>query len=107
MDITLTTVPLYKVLAHNYVVPDDILTNGVALNWVETSDQITFYWFPAFSIVVVANLTFVRVDTTGNALSNAISPPTYGSFNFIFARAKEVVDKLSTSDCTAASSLGK
>lgn len=107
VDITLYTVPLYKVLAHNYVVSDDILTNGTALDWARTSDQITFYWFPAFKEVVVANLTFVSADTPGEARSNAISPASYGYFNSIGTRAKETAYDLSTSECAAASGLGK
>lgn len=107
VDITFFTVPLYKVLAHNYVVSDDVLTNGVALNWAKESDQITFYWFPSFKEVVVANLTFVPANTPGSAISNAISPPTYGYFNFIATKAKETAYDLTSSECAAASGLGK
>lgn len=107
MDITLFTVPLYKVKAHNYVVSDEVLTNGDALKWARTADQITFYWFPAFKEVVVANLTFVSADTTGNATSNAISPPSYGYFNFFGNKAKELAYTLTSSECAAASALGK
>lgn len=106
MDVTLYTVPLYKVLAHNYVVPDDVLTNGVALNWAKTTDQINFFWFPAFKEVVVANLTFVPVEENGNAFSNAIAPTTYGLFNFVVNKAKEIAYDLSSSECAAASALG-
>ncbi len=93
-------------LAHNYVVSDEVLTNGVALNWAKTADQITFYWFPAFKHVVVANLTFVSADTDGNAFTNAISPRAYGYFNFIAKKAKEIAYGLATTDCTLSSSLG-
>lgn len=107
VDITLYTVPLYKVLAHNYVASDEILINGDAVNWAKTADQITFYWFPAFGQVVVANLTFVPVETAGNAFSNAISPPSYGYFNYIAKKTKETAYDLTSSDCSLASSLGK
>lgn len=107
VDVTLYTVPLYKVRAYNYVVSDDVLINGEALNWARTSDQITFYWFPSFKQVVVANLTFVPSDTPGNAFSNAIAPPSFGFFNFNANRAKEIIYGLATSDCAVASSFGK
>ncbi|XP_037029702.1 L-gulonolactone oxidase 5-like isoform X2 [Bradysia coprophila] len=106
VDVTLKTVPLYKVLATNYIVSDEILTNGKALEWAKTTDQITFYWFPAFKEVVVANLTFVSVDETGNAYTNAISPPTYGYFNLGGTKAKEIAFDLSTSECALASGVG-
>lgn len=98
--------PLYKVLAHNYNVPDTILTNGDALAWVTTSDQIMFQWFPGFEEVVVSNLTFVSVDETGSAYSSIV-PPSYGYFNLIVERAKEVACDLTTNACALASALGK
>lgn len=106
VDITLYTVPLYKVLAHNYVVSDTILTDGVALNLAKTSDQIIFCWYPTFKEVVVINFTYVPVNTTGNAIT-AIVPPTYGYFNFVLSKAKEIAFDLTSSECALASSLGK
>lgn len=106
MEITLFTVPSYKVRAHNYIVPDDVLTNGTAWSWANTTDQITFYWFPAFKEVVVANLTFLPADTPGNAWTNAIVPPTYGYFNVIGSNAKEIAYDLTSNECAAASTLG-
>lgn len=106
MDITLFTVPLYKVLAHNYIVSDEVLTNGAALKWAKTADQITLHWFPAFKEVVVANLTFVDVNTPGNAWTNAIVPPTYDNFNLIGSIAKEIAFGLTSSTCAAASTVG-
>lgn len=103
---TLYTVPLYKVLGHNYVVSDTVLTNGEALNWAKTTDQITFYWFPLFKEVVVVNLTFVAFDTTGDAFTSIV-PPSYGYFNFVVKKAAEVAFTLTSSKCEAASSLGK
>ncbi|KAJ6635180.1 L-gulonolactone oxidase 2 [Pseudolycoriella hygida] len=106
VDITFVTVPLYKVLAHNYAVPDDVLTNGVALNWAKTTDHINFYWFPSFKEVIVANLTFVPVGTPGEAFTNAISPTSYGYFNTIGTKVKEIAYDLTSSDCALASALG-
>ncbi|XP_037051389.1 L-gulonolactone oxidase-like [Bradysia coprophila] len=106
VEITLYTVPLYKVLAHNYVVSDEILTDGTALNWARNSDQITFYWFPAFQQVVVANLTFVSASSPGEAYTNAVAPRTYGYFNYIATKSKEFAYDLTSSQCTLASTLG-
>lgn len=106
MDITFYTVPLYKVRAYNYIESDEVLTNGVALNWAKTTDQITIHWFPSFHEVVVANLTFVPVHTPGIAWSNAIVPSTYDNFNLISTIAKEVSMGLASSECAAASTLG-
>lgn len=101
------TVPLYKVLAHNYIEDDEVLTNGVAMQWAKTADQLNFYWFPAFNEVVVANLTFVPADTPGESRSNAIAPPSYGYFNLITNKAKEIAYDLTSSECSAESALGK
>lgn len=106
MDVTLDTVPLYKVLAHNYVTSDDVLTNGVASNWAETADQITIHWFPAFNEVVVANLTFISANTCGTAWTNAIVPSSYDNFNLIGTLTKEIAMGLTASECAAASTLG-
>lgn len=105
-DITLYTVPLYKTLAHNYAVSDDVLTNGVAKYWAQTSDQISFYWFPAFKEVIVANWTIVDPETPGNAWTNDHVPPTYANFNVIVSFLKEVVFGLTSSTCALANSLG-
>lgn len=107
VEITLSTVPLYKVMAHNYVVGDDVLTNGVAQNWAKNADQMILYWFPAFKQVVVANLTFVPADTPGNAISYGFVPPSYGYYNMITNKSKEISFELTTSGCPAASALGK
>lgn len=107
MEIELFTVPLYKTLAHNYVVSDDILTNGVAINYARTTDQISLYWFPAFKEVVVANWTIVDVDTPGNAWTNDHVPPTYDNFNFIATLSKEIAFGLTSTTCAFANSLGE
>lgn len=106
IDITLYTVPLYKTLAHNYAVPDDVLTNGVAKHWAKTTDQISFYWFPAFREVVVANWTIVDAQTEGNAWTNDHVPPTYGNFNVLTSILKEIAFGLTSSTCALANSLG-
>ncbi len=107
MKITLASVPLYKTLAHNYLMSDDILTNGVAINWAKTTDQIAFYWFPTFQEVVVSNWTIVDVNTVGNAWTNDHVPSTYEYFALIAAVAKEAAYSLTTSTCALANSIGR
>jgi len=97
---------LYKTLAHNYVVPDDVLTNGVAKHWARTTDQISLYWFPAFKEVVVANWTIVDESTPGNAWTNDHVPPTYQNFNILTGILKEILFDLTSSTCALANSLG-
>lgn len=106
VDITLDTVPLYKVLAESYVTSDDVLTNGVATNWAKTTDHLMIHWFPAFKEVVVSNLTFVAVQSPGNARTNVGAPATYDNLNMIASKIKEMAMDLASDDCYAASSYG-
>ncbi|KAJ6647385.1 L-gulonolactone oxidase 5 [Pseudolycoriella hygida] len=106
VKVTLTTVPLYKTRAYNYAVPDDMLTNGVGINWAKTTDQIAFYWFPAFKEVIVANWTIVDVKTPGNAWTNDHVPPIYENFALIASVAKETAFTLTSSTCALLNSLG-
>lgn len=106
VKVTLATVPLYKTLAHNYVQSDVALTNGDAMNWAKTTDQIALYWFPALNEIVVANWTIVDVQTVGNAFTNDHVPSTYENFAAIASVTKEFVFGLTTSTCALANSLG-
>ncbi len=106
VDVTLHTVPLYKTLAHNYVVSDEALTNGVGINWAKTTDQIAFYWFPAFHEMVVANWSIVDVNTPGNAKTNDHVPSSYAGFNALATVAKEIIFGLTSSTCAVANTLG-
>lgn len=106
MKVTLATVPLYKTRAYNYVVSDEILTNGVAIKYAKATDQLAFYWFPALEEVVVANWTIVDVNTAGNAWTNDHVPSTYENFAKIAAVAKEASFRLTTSTCALANSVG-
>lgn len=105
LEVTLNTVPLYKVLAYNYISPENVLTNGVASNWAKTSDQIMLYWFPMFKEVVVANLTFVPANTPGNAASSVVGS-TSDAGSALITAIKETADNLATSECAASSALG-
>lgn len=105
VNITLDTVPLYKVHAHSYVTNDEILTNGVAANWAEITDSVMYLWFPAFNEVVVGNLTFVSATTPGTA-KNKMAFPTSDAYNLVATNAKNVAMTLTSSECTAASTLG-
>lgn len=106
VDVTLYTVPLYKTLAYNHVVPDEILTNGVGSNWAKSTDQIAFYWFPAFHEVVVSNWTIVDVNTPGNAWTNDHVPSSYASFNALSTFGEKIIFGLTSSTCAVANSLG-
>lgn len=104
MDVTLFTVPLYKVLAQNYVVSDDVLTNGQALEWLAT-DQIMYYWFPTFKQVIVSNLTFVSINTPGNAWTNIV-PPTSDAFNIGATTTTSTAYNLISTTVASAATLG-
>lgn len=103
MDVTLYTVPLYKVRSHISVASDDVLAHGEAINWAKTSDQLTFYWFPSINEVVISNLSFVPAETVGNA---KLFMSTSFESNVLNTIYKESAFNLSTSDCTTASTLG-
>lgn len=103
MNVTLHTVPLYKVKSELYVVSDDALANGEAINWAKTSDQLTLYWFPSINEIVVSNFSFVTAETEGNTKISMSSSFESNVLNTIY---KESAFNLSTSDCTTASKLG-
>lgn len=103
MDVTLITVPLYKIRSHVFVASDDVLVNGEAISWAKTSDQLTFYWFPSISEVVVSNFSFVSAETVGNAKSFMSTTFESNVLNTIY---KESAFNLSTSECTEESTLG-
>lgn len=103
LNVTLHTVPLYKVKSELFVVSDDVLANGDAINWAQTTDQLTFYWFPSINEVIVSNFSFVPAETDGNAKSFM---STSFESNVLDTIYKESAFNLSSSDCTAASTLG-
>lgn len=103
---TVNTVELYKTLAHNYVVSDDILTNGDAVSMAKNTDQISLYWFPEFKEVVVANWTIVDKTTPGTDYTNDHVPSTYSNFARVSSVAKEIAFTLTESKCATASTLG-
>lgn len=82
LKVTLYTVPVYKTLANNYVVSDDILTNGRAIEIAKKTDQVALYWFPEFNEVVVANWTIVDASTKGDAFTYDHVPSTYTSLAY-------------------------
>lgn len=82
LKVTLYTVPVYKTLANNYVVSDDILTNGKAIKMARNADQMSLYWFPEFNEVVVADWTIVDANTKGNAFTYDHVPSTYTSLSY-------------------------
>ncbi|KAG4068841.1 hypothetical protein HA402_004989 [Bradysia odoriphaga] len=106
IEVTLNTVELYKTLAYNYVVSDDILTNGNAVHMAKNTDQISLYWFPEFKEVVVANWTIVDKTTPGTDYTNDHVPSTYNNFALVTSVAKEIAFTLTESKCSTASTLG-
>lgn len=93
--------------AHNYVVSDEILTNGTAVDMAKNTDQISLYWFPEFTEVVVANWTIVDKSTPGTDHTNDHVPSTYRNFALVSSLAKEISFTLAESKCAAANTLGR
>ncbi|XP_037049943.1 L-gulono-1,4-lactone dehydrogenase-like [Bradysia coprophila] len=106
VEVTLNTVELYKTLAHNYVVPDDILTNGVAADMARNADQVSLYWFPEFNEVVVANWTVIDKETPGTDKTNYFAPSAYSNLALVASLAKEIAFSLMESNCAVANTLG-
>lgn len=104
VEVTLQTVPIYKVLGHNYVTSDVVLTNGQVVEWVKKTDQLLLSWFPAFNEVVVVNQTFVPATEKGKARSRLFSSSPEA--NAFAAQYKELAFNLSNSECANSSALG-
>lgn len=86
--------------------PDEILTNGNAVNMAKITDQISLYWFPEFKEVVVANWTIVDQKCPGTAYTNDHTPSVYNNFALITSLVKEIAFSLTESTCAAANVLG-
>ncbi|KAJ6646763.1 L-gulono-1,4-lactone dehydrogenase [Pseudolycoriella hygida] len=99
-------VPLYKTLAYNKIVSDDILTNGQAIELAKNTDQLSLYWFPEFEEVVVSSWTMVDVKTPGTCYTNDHVPSIYSNFALISSLAKELAFTLTESKCAIANTLG-
>lgn len=106
VEVTLNTVPLYKTRAQNYVVSEDILTNGKVEDMAKNTDQISLYWFPELKEVVVANWTIVDKATAGTDYTNDHVPSTYSNFALVSSIAKEISFTLTESKCATANTLG-
>ncbi|XP_037045984.1 probable L-gulonolactone oxidase 4 [Bradysia coprophila] len=106
VDITLRTVKLYKLQAHNYIEGDDILFNDKAIKWARNTDELTLFWFPSSEEVVVSNRTIVCDETPGNARSNDLLSSVYANFAKIFFKAKETAFKLTSNICAEANAGG-
>lgn len=106
VEVTLYTVELYKTRAHNYVLSDDILTNGKAIQMAKNTDQISLYWFPEFKEVVVGNWTIVDKSTKGTDYTYDHVPSMYDNFALVTSVAKEIAFTLTESRCAVANTLG-
>lgn len=107
LSVTFYTVPLYKTLAHNRIVSEDILLNGEAIKMARNADQMALYWFPEFKEVIIANWTIVDESTEGNAFTYDHVPSIYRETALVAATAFESAFSLTSSTCTLASSIGK
>jgi len=106
VKVTLKTIPLYKMRAENYVLDDEILTNGTATYLARTVDQMTLYWFPVIEEVVVAQWTRVDVSTEGNAFTYDHVPATYEATAGAAAAFSDAAFNLTSSTCALANSVG-
>lgn len=106
VDVTLKTVELRKIMIHNYITRDDILTNGDAIECAEKNDECSLYWFPESKEVVVSKRNFVSVKKSGTAISNDYLVSTSPNLAKVIAKAKETAFSLTESTCAEANSLG-
>jgi len=73
LEVTLKTVPLFKMTVTNTVESETILLDGTALNWTQQHDLFEMWWFPsAKSVVVSKGLYTIDLTVPGNASSNLI-----------------------------------
>lgn len=72
VDVTLTTVPLFKMTIRNTLHPETILTDGTALIWAQSRDWFEMWWFPSSSSVVVSVGDYVDVSTPGEHYTNML-----------------------------------
>lgn len=107
VDVTLSTVKLYKLRANNYIEFDDILLNGRAIGMARNTKEVSLYWFPSSEQVVVSKRSYVRGNTPGDAYSNDYLSNIYARFARIFYKAKETAFNLTSSDCEKANVVGK
>lgn len=97
INVTLYTVPLYKVTAVNTVVNDDILLNGQLLDMVRAADQTTVYWYPSLGKLVIGNWTIVDPATPGEAWTSDHVPPTSDTHNLYAVPSLEIIQTLNDS----------
>jgi len=72
VQLTLYTVPQYKVQVTNYEASEEILLNGVALSLARKSDYLSLWWLPDDKSVVVGDGNYISLSVPGNASSNLI-----------------------------------
>jgi hypothetical protein len=73
LDVTLQTVPLFKMTVKNYVESESILLDGTALQWATEYDWYEMWWFPSTKTVVVSKGNYTAdLNAPGNASTNLI-----------------------------------
>lgn len=80
IDVTLKTVPLFKMTVHNNIEAEAILLDGRAIQWAQDHDWFEMWWFPSDENVVVSRGNYTSdLSIPGNASTNFIpdeSPST-------------------------------
>lgn len=85
VDVTLKTVPLFKMVVRNYVEGENILFDGQAIKMAEEHDWFEMWWFPSTKNVVVSKGNYTSdLETVGNATTNLI--PDQNSAEIMSAR---------------------
>jgi len=72
VDVTLSTVPLFKMKVHNYPVPEACLFDNSLPTLAAQYDMFEAWWFPASGTVVLGTGNYTSVETPGNATSQFI-----------------------------------
>ncbi|OXA63154.1 L-gulonolactone oxidase 2 [Folsomia candida] len=85
IDVTLQTVPLFKMTVHNRIHADHILTDGrTALRWAAQHDLFQIWWFPSQGDVVVSKgIYHDGTNELGNDTTNFIPDTDFITRNLV------------------------
>lgn len=78
MDVTVRTVPLFKMSVRNSVENEAILLDGRAIQWANEHDWFEMWYFPSSRSVIVSKGNYTTEVETGNATTNLIPDQTSG-----------------------------
>lgn len=95
VDVTLKSVPLFKMTVYNYPESESVLFDGSALEAARVHDWYQLWWFPAWRSVVISKANYSTPEASeemeGNAVTNLIpdvSPAEILSGRESFERAQ-------------------